>query len=99
MKLTGLALSAQTIHAVAGEMGPELGVLDVSPPAAAIARRVAEMAAGKTWRPVLVLAIAGAFVPTRPAQAKDEATGRRRTRGLLISGTCGSHSRRESSHR
>jgi hypothetical protein len=80
MKLTGLSLSDHTIHAVAGELGQELGVLGVSPPAAAIAQRVAEMAAGKTWRPVLVLAIDGAFVPTRPAQAKEEATGRRRTR-------------------
>jgi hypothetical protein len=35
------------------------------------------MAAGKTWRPVLVLAIDGAYVPTRPEQAKGSAPGRR----------------------
>src|SRR5262245_24871378 len=40
-QLTGLALSDQTIHVVAGELRPELGVLEVSPPAAA-------MAAGQT---------------------------------------------------
>jgi hypothetical protein len=79
-QLTGLSLSDHTIHAVAGELSQELGVLDVSPSAAAIARRVAEMAAGKTWRPVMVLAIDGAFVPTRPQQAKGQAAGRRRTR-------------------
>jgi Uncharacterised protein family (UPF0236) len=79
-QLTGLSLSNHTIHAVAGELTQELGVLDVSPPAAEVARRVAEMAAGKTWRPVMVLALDGAFVPTRPEQAKGEATGRRRTR-------------------
>jgi Uncharacterised protein family (UPF0236) len=79
-QLTGLSLSDHTIHAVAGELSQELGVLDVSPPAAAIAQRVAEMAAGKTWRPVMVLAIDGAFVPTRPEQAKEQAAGRRRTR-------------------
>jgi hypothetical protein len=45
-----------------------------------MATRVAELAAGKTWRPVLVWAIEGAFVPTRPEQAKGQATGRRRTR-------------------
>jgi hypothetical protein len=79
-QLTGLSLSDHTIHAVAGELTQELGVLDVSPPAAEIALRVTEMAAGKRWRPVMVLAIDGAFVPTRPEQAKGEATGRRRTR-------------------
>jgi hypothetical protein len=79
-QLTGLSLSDHTIHAVAGELSQELGVLEVSPTAAAMAQRVAEMAAGKTWRPIMVLAIDGAFVPTRPAQAKGEATGRRHIR-------------------
>jgi hypothetical protein len=45
-----------------------------------MAQRVAEMAAGKTWRPIMVWAIEGALVPTRPAQAKGEVAGRRRTR-------------------
>jgi hypothetical protein len=75
-QLTGLSLSDHTIHTVAGELSHELGVLDVSPPAAEMARRVAELAAGKTWRPVLVLAIDGAFVPTRPEEAKGPAAGR-----------------------
>jgi hypothetical protein len=79
-KLTGLSVSDHTIYAVAGELSDELGVLDVSPTAAEMARRVAEMAAGKTWRPVLVLAVDGAFVPTRPEEAKGPTTGRRRTR-------------------
>jgi hypothetical protein len=79
-ELTGLPLSDHTLHEVTGELSHELGVLEVSPTAAEIAHRVAEMAAGKTWRPVMVLAIDGAFVPTRPVQAKGPATGRRRTR-------------------
>jgi Uncharacterised protein family (UPF0236) len=79
-QLTGLSLSDHTIPTVAGELSQELGVLDVSPPATEIARRVAEMAAGQTWRPVLVLAIDGAFVPTRPEEAKGPAAGRQHTR-------------------
>ena len=79
-QLTGLSLSDHTIHAVAGELSDELGVLDVSPTAAEMARRVAEMAAGQRWRPVLVLAIDGAFVPTRPQEAKGPVVGRRHTR-------------------
>jgi hypothetical protein len=84
-QLTGLALSDHTIHMVAGELSQELGVLDVSPPATEIARRVAEMAAGQAWRPVLVLAIDGAFVPTRPEEAKGPAAGRRHTRAKRAS--------------
>jgi Uncharacterised protein family (UPF0236) len=80
MELTGLSLSDHTLHEVTGELSHELGVLEVSPTAAEIAYRVAEMAAGKTWRPVMVLAIDGAYVPTRPEQAKGPATGCRRTR-------------------
>jgi hypothetical protein len=80
MELTGLSLSDHTLHEVTGELSHEWGVLEVSPTAAEIAYRVAEMAAGKTWRPVMVLAIDGAYVPTRPEQAKGPATGRRRTR-------------------
>ena len=79
-KLTGLSLSDHTIYAVAGELSDELGVLDVSPTAAEMARRVAEMAAGQAWRPVMVLAIDGAFVPTRPQEAKGPGAGRRHTR-------------------
>jgi hypothetical protein len=79
-ELTGLSLSDHTVHEVAGELSHALGVLEVSPTAAEIAHRVAQIAAGKTWRPVLVLAIDGAFVPTRPEQAKGPVAGRRHTR-------------------
>lgn len=79
-QLTGLSLSDHTIHKVTGELSDELGVLAVSPTAADIAHRVAEMAAGQTWRPIMVLGIDGAYVPTRPEQAKGSVTGRRRTR-------------------
>ena len=68
-QLTGLSFSDHTIHAVGGELSQALGVLEVSPMAAEIAQRVAEMAARKTWLPIMVLAIDGPFVPTRPAQA------------------------------
>jgi hypothetical protein len=80
LQLTGLSLSDHTIHAVTGELSDELGVLEVSPTAAEIADRVAAMTAGKTWRPILVLGIDGAYVPTRPEQAKGSVTGRRHTR-------------------
>jgi hypothetical protein len=79
-ELTGLSWSDHTVHGVGGELSHELDVLEVSPTAAAMAERVAELAAGQTWRPVVVLAIDGAFVPTRPAEAKEPVAGRRHTR-------------------
>jgi hypothetical protein len=42
-----------------------------------IARRVAEVAAGRFRRPLLVLGIDGAFVPTPPASAREHRPGRR----------------------
>jgi hypothetical protein len=94
--LTGLSWSDHTIHAVTGELGHGLGVLEVSPTAAEMAHRMAEMAAGKTWRPVMVWASDGAYVPTRPAQAKGSVTGRRRTRAKRAGwqgGMAGGHRR------
>jgi hypothetical protein len=55
-------------------------VLDVSPTAAEIQRKVAQVAAGKGGRPILVLAIDGADVPTRPETAKGRRPGRRHQR-------------------
>ena len=83
--LTGLSLSDHPVHAVAGELSHELGVREVSPTAAEMAHRGAASAAGKTWRPVLVWAIDGALVPTRPEQAKGPVAGRRHTRAQRAS--------------
>jgi len=57
-----------------------LTVLDASPTAAEIQAQVAQVAAGKSWRPILVLAIDGADVPVRPETAKGRRSGRRHQR-------------------
>jgi hypothetical protein len=79
-QLTGLSLSDHTTHAVVGEVGQGLGVLEVSPTAEEIAQRVAVVAQEKKQPPILVLAIDGAHVPTRPAEAKGPGKGRKRAR-------------------
>jgi hypothetical protein len=79
-ELTGLALSDHTIHHVVNELTEGWTVLDVSPTAAEIRQKIARVAQGKTWRPILVLAIDGADVPTRPESAKGRRPGRRHTR-------------------
>jgi hypothetical protein len=79
-ELTGLALSDHTVHQVVDELTVGLTVLDVSPTAAEIRKQVAQVAKGKAWRPILVLAIDGADVPTRPESAKGHRPGRRHQR-------------------
>jgi Uncharacterised protein family (UPF0236) len=79
-QLTGLSLSDHTIHEVVEELGQSLGVLDVSPTAEEIAQRVSKVAEGKKQPPIMVLAIDGAHVPTRPARARGPGKGRKRQR-------------------
>jgi hypothetical protein len=78
--LTGFALRDHMTHQVVDELTVGLTVLDVSPTAAETRHKVAQVAAGKGWRPVLVLAIDGADVPTRPQTAKGRRSGRRHQR-------------------
>ncbi len=79
-QLTGLSLSDHTTHEVVGEVSRGLGVLDVSPTAEEIVQRVALVAQGKKQLPIMVLAIDGAHVPTRPPEAKGPGKGRKKQR-------------------
>jgi hypothetical protein len=58
----------------------ELSVLDVAPSRQEIAQRIEAMAAGRFRRPVLVLGIDGAYVPTRPESARQRQEGQRHCR-------------------
>jgi hypothetical protein len=57
-----------------------LTVLDVAPSREEIERRIAELAAGGSRRPVLVLGIDGAYAPTRPESARGRRPGKGRHR-------------------
>ncbi len=52
-------------------------MLDVAPSRQEIERRIASVSAGRCRRPVLVLGIDGASVPTRPDRAREPCQGRR----------------------
>ena len=80
-ELTGLSFSDHSAHEVVGELTEDLTVLSVSPSQEEIAQKVALVAQGKKWRPILVLGIDGADVPTRPEQAKGSRPGRKKQRG------------------
>jgi hypothetical protein len=71
--LTGVALGSERMHTLTNQVAEGLTVLDVAPLREEIERRIATVAAGHRRRPVLVLGIDGAYVPTRP----DSARGRR----------------------
>jgi hypothetical protein len=79
-ELTGLPLSAHAAHEVTQEVAAGLGVLDVAPTQAEITARIAAVAEGRAWRPIMVLAVDGAHVPTRPETAKGHRPGRQQAR-------------------
>ena len=79
-ELTGLPMSAHTAHEVTQAVAEGVGVLDVAPTREEIAAKLAVVAAGPPWRPILLLAIDGADVPTRPETAKGRRKGRKKTR-------------------
>lgn len=79
-ELTGLPLSAHTAHEVTQAVAAGLTVLDVAPSREEILARITAAAAGQPWRPILVLAMDGADVPTRPETAKGRRPGRKKAR-------------------
>src|SRR5919197_812194 len=78
--LTGLPWSAHTAHAVTQAVAEGLTVLDVAPGREEVVAKIATVAAGQPWRPILVLAMDGADVPTRPETATGRRPGRQRAR-------------------
>ena len=74
-RLSGLAVSSERMHTLTNQVAAGLTVLDVAPSREEIAQRVAALAAGRFRRPVLVLGIDGAYVPSRPESARGRRPG------------------------
>ena len=77
---TGVELGSERLHTFIHQAAEGLSVLDVAPSREEMARRIEAMAAGRFRRPVLVLGIDGAYVPTRPENARQRQSGRHRSR-------------------
>jgi hypothetical protein len=73
--LSGLAVSSERMHTLTNQAAEGLSVLDVAPTRDEIDQRVAQVAAGRRRRPVLVLGIDGAYVPSRPESARGRRPG------------------------
>jgi hypothetical protein len=78
--LTGVGLGSERMHTATNQVAAGLTVLDVTPTRDEIERRIAAVAAGRFRRPILVLGIDGAYVPTRPASAQGRRPGQARQR-------------------
>ena len=78
--LTGVGVGSERMHTFTNHVAEGLTVLDVAPSRDEIERRIAEVAAGRFRRPVLVLGIDGAYVPTRPESARGRRPGQGRQR-------------------
>ena len=76
---TDASMSDGVIHEVLQQTG-SLDVLQVCPDAADIQDRIAQAAAARKWRPIVVLAIDAADVPSRPETAKGTRPGRKKSR-------------------
>lgn len=79
-RLTDAGMSDCAIHEAVAQIGGPLDVLDVAPSRHQIEDHIAQLHAGHGWRPIAVLALDGAMVPTRPQSAKGSRPGRRRQR-------------------
>ena len=79
-RLSGITVSSERMHTVTHQVAAGLGVVEVAPSREEIDRHVAQGAAGRFRRPVLVLGIDGAFVPTRPESARGRRPGQARHR-------------------
>ncbi len=79
-ELTGVGVSTARLHELTNAVAEGLNVLDVAPPREATLAKIAAVAAGRRWRPIGVLAIDGADLPTRPEEAKGRRPGRKKHR-------------------
>ena len=78
--LSGITVSSERMHTLTNQAAEGLTVLDVAPSRDEMAQWVAELAAGRLRRPVLVLGIDGAYVPSRPDSARGRRPGQARQR-------------------
>jgi hypothetical protein len=77
---TGIPVSSERMHMFTSQVAVDLSVEEVAPSREEIDRRVAQVAAGRFRRPVLVLGIDGAYVPSRPESARGRRPGQARHR-------------------
>jgi hypothetical protein len=79
-ELSGVGLSTARMQELTNTVAEGLSVLEVTPPREEVLAKIAAVAEGRRWRPIGVLAIDGADLPTRPEEAKGRRPGRKKPR-------------------
>jgi hypothetical protein len=79
-ELTGMSLGTERLHTVTNAVAEGLRVLDVAPTREEIEAQIAAVAAGQRRRPIMVVALDGAYVPLRPEAARGSRPGRKTQR-------------------
>src|SRR5512134_184816 len=77
-RLSGVTVSSERMHTLTHQVAEGLSVVEVAPSREEIDRRVRQVAAGRFRRPVLVLGMDGASVPSRPESARGRRPGQAR---------------------
>jgi hypothetical protein len=78
--LPGVGVGSERMHTVPNHIAQGLTVWEVVPPRHESEPRIAAVSAGRSRRPVVILGIDGAEVPTRPDSARKPCAGHRRKR-------------------
>jgi len=65
-RCTGMQFSARSLHESVNRAAAEVDVLDACPTKAEVTEKIARIAEGKRWRPVMMMTIDGAEEPVRP---------------------------------
>jgi hypothetical protein len=65
-RCTGMEFSAHSLHESVNRVAEGLNILDVCPSKAEVDEKIARIAEGKRWRPVMMMTIDGAKEPVRP---------------------------------
>ena len=79
-RLTGIEVSSERMHALTHQAAKGLTLLEVAPSREQIDQLVAQVAKSRFRRPVLVLGVDGAYVPSRPESARGRRPGQGRQR-------------------
>jgi len=79
-ELARMKMIDHVMHNVVEDVCEGVDVLDVAPTADEIREKVRKAGEGKEWRPIMVLAMDGVNVPTRPEEAKGKRRGRKKKR-------------------
>jgi hypothetical protein len=65
-RCTGMQFSAHSLHESVNRVAEGLNILDTCPSKAEVEEKIARIAEGKRWRPVMMMTIDGAKEPVRP---------------------------------